>query len=170
MRIRNIFIFVVALCVMLSASVAVAAEYDYKDMIPVLPDSIGGMAKSGDPDGGNVQTSGETWAAVEQRYSDGEGRIRLMVVAGAVAPQVQKFRELSLMEVETEEAIVKTTEISGREAVFQIRKDRAGGTLGIAVRDDVVAAIETNQEVSEKELLSLGEEIPVEEIADCVTR
>jgi hypothetical protein len=93
-----------------------------------------------------------------------------MVVAGAVAPQVQKFRELSLMEVETEEAIVKTTEISGREAVFQIRKDRAGGTLGIAVRDDVVAAIETNQEVSEKELLSLGEEIPVEEIADCVTR
>jgi hypothetical protein len=170
MRIRNIFIFIVALCVMLSASVAVAAGYDYKDMIPVLPDSIGGMAKSGDPDGANVETSGQTWAAVEQKYSDGEGRIRLMIVAGAVAPQVQKFRELSLMEVETEEAILKSTEISGREAFFQIQKDRPGGTLGIAVRDDVVAAIETNQQTSENELISLGEEIPVEEIADCVTR
>lgn len=170
MRIRNIFLFTVALCVMLSASVAAAAEYDYKDILPALPDSIGEMAKSGDPDGGNVETSGQTWAAVEQKYSDGGERIRLMVVAGDTAPQVQKFRELSLMEVETEEASLKSTEISGREAFFQIRKDRAGGTLGIAVQDDMIAAIETNQKVSEKELISLGEEIPVEEIADCVAR
>ncbi|MFP4482394.1 MAG: hypothetical protein ACLFN0_06295 [Thermovirgaceae bacterium] len=170
MRIRNIFIFLVALCVMLAASVAVAAEYDYEDMIPVLPDSIGGMEKSDDPDGGNLENSGQTYAAVEQKYSDGAKRIRLMVVAGDTAPQVQKFRELSLMEVETEEAILKSTEISGREAFFQIRKDQPGGTLGIAVQNDVVAAIETNQDVNENDLISLGEEIPVEEIADSVTR
>lgn len=170
MRIRNIFIFIVALCVMLSASAAVAAEYDYKDMIPVLPDSIGGMEKAGDPDGANVETSGQTWAAVEQKYSDGEGRVRLIVVAGDTAPQVQKFREFSLMEVETEEAILKSTEISGSEAFFQIQKDRPGGTLGIAVRDDVVAVIETNEKVSENDLISIGEEIPVEEIADCLAR
>lgn len=170
MRVRNIVILAVALCLMVSASFAVAAEYDYKDLIPALPGRIGGMPKAGDPDGGNVQASGQTWAAVEQRYSDGGGRIRLIVVAGSVAPQVQEFRKLTSLDLETDERIVKSAEILGRDAFFEIRKDRPGGTLGIALRDDVVAAIETNLDVTEGELLSLGEEIPLDDIAACVAR
>ena len=164
MSLRFKKIMLVICFILFTASVVVAADYDYKELIPVLPDSINEMSKTGEPDGANMETSGQHWSVVNQRYGDGSNHINFFVVVGSSAPEIQKFQSLQQLNVETEESITRTLEISGKKALLNIKKDSSRGTLAIAVQDNALAVLETSYVENEEELLSLADDITIEKI------
>lgn len=76
----------------------------YEDWVPLLPASMGGINKQGDPEGINAQKEQEAWSVLKQAYSDAEGKYaRLSIVAGSDAPKIQEFRKMQQFDMETEE-------------------------------------------------------------------
>ncbi len=168
MSLRFKTIMLVICFILFTASVVVAADYDYKELIPVLPDSINEMSKTGEPDGANMETSGQHWSVVNQRYGNGSNHINFFVVVGSSAPEIQKFHNLQQLNVETEESVTRTTEIAGKKTLLNLKKDGSRGTLAIAVQNNALAVFETSHVENEEELLSLADDISIEEIEDVI--
>ena len=61
-----------------------AGATDYKAWVPLLPDTLAGLTRSGKPDGINMEMSGKKWSSLHQRYSGdkGEKAIELTIVGG----------------------------------------------------------------------------------------
>ncbi len=161
---KSLTILMSVLCLLLVPSLADAS--DYKDWIPLLPDSIGGLSKSGDPDGANMEMSGQSWSTLQQRYAQDNGNdIELTIVAGAMAPQVRQFQSMRNFDLETDEKIAQTLKIAGRPAFFELYKGGGKGTLGIALQENAVMAIEADAVESKDGLISLADDVPLEDIA-----
>lgn len=164
---KYITIFMIALGFILTSSAANA--FDYKEWIPLLPESIGGLDKQGEPEGMNMEQSGQSMSTLKQEYSDGNGNdARLTIVTGTNAPGVREFKTLQKFNMETGERKVKTLEISGHKAVLDFNKKGGRSSLMIAARDKTLVVIETRSFNTEDALISMGNDVPLSEIADSV--
>ena len=164
---KSITIFLIALGFILASSAANAL--DYKDWVPLLPESIGGLDKQGDAEGMNMEKGSQSWASLNQPYADGEGNtLRVTIVSGTDAPVMKKFQTLQKFNMETAEKNVKTTEISGHKAVLSLHKKGGESNLMIAAQKNTLVIIATDSFDSEKQLVSLARDVPLEDIADSI--
>ncbi len=138
---------------------------DYKQWLPLLPETLGGMARSGKPDGMNMEMGQQSWSSLQQEYSSQSKQVSMTIVSGIVAPQAQAFQMMAQMQMETEDQIVKTLEVAGYKAVFQLEKESKTGILTIALNQQTLVAIEAKPTTDEGELVSLAKEIPLNKIA-----
>ena len=167
MRLQPMTILISILCFVFLASPTSAAEY--KDWIPLLPDRIDGLQRSGDPDGMNVQSEGRSWSTLEQGYGDGSREdIKLTIVSGSMAPQVQQFQAMKQFSMEDEEKIVESLEVSGNNAVMELYKDGGKGTLLIAPQEKTIVILQADSVESKEKLVSLADDVPLSEIAAAV--
>lgn len=157
-------IILMATCLLL-VSVWVGAT-DYKGWLPLIPETLGDLAKSGDPDGINMEMSGQSWSSLRQNYTDNSNkRASLTIVSGVIAPQAQAFQAMSHMQMETQDQIIKTVNVSGYKAVFQLNKANKNGSLMISLGEQTLVLIEGEPITSEKELTALAKEVPLKKIA-----
>jgi hypothetical protein len=139
---------------------------DYKGWLPLIPETLGGLAKSGDPDGINMEMSGQSWSSLQQNYTDNSNkRASLTIVSGVIAPQAQAFQAMSQMQMETQDQIIKTVNISGYKAVLQLNKANKSGGLMISLGEQTLVVIEGEPITNEGELTSLAKEVPLKDIA-----
>ena len=73
-------IILISICFLL-VSVSVYAT-DYKQWIPLLPETLGGLAQSGKPEGVNMEMGGQSWSSLQQKYSNNSENISMMIVSG----------------------------------------------------------------------------------------
>jgi hypothetical protein len=157
-------IILMATCLLL-VSVGVGAT-DYKSWLPLIPETLGDLAKSGDPDGINMEMSGQSWSSLQQNYTDNSNkRASLTIVSGVIAPQAQAFQAMSHLQMETQDQIIKTVNVSGYKAIFQLNKANKNGGLMISLGEQTLVVIEGEPITSEKELTALAKEVPLKEIA-----
>ena len=156
--------FLLVLVCLLLAPVSLGAA-DYKQWLPLLPESLGGLARSGKPDGMNMEMGQQSWSSLQQEYSNKSKQVSMTIVSGIVAPQAQAFQMMSQMQMETEDQIVKTLEVAGYKAVFQLEKESKTGILTIALNQQTLVAIEAKPTADEAELVGLAKEIPLNKIA-----
>ncbi len=157
-------IILMATCLLL-VSVWVGAT-DYKNWLPLIPETLGDLAKSGDPDVINMEMSGQSWSSLRQNYTDNSNkRASLTIVSGVIAPQAQAFQAMSHMQMETQDQIMKTVNVSGYKAVFQLNKANKNGSLMISLGEQTLVLIEGEPITSEKELTDLTKEVPLKKIA-----
>ena len=87
--------FLMSVC-LLFISVTAAAS-DYKSWIPLLLDALGSMGRSGKPDGVNMETNGQKWSSLHQKYSADNGgksvEMTLDEVEGRAKELLSKFRK-----------------------------------------------------------------------------
>lgn len=146
-----------------------ANAFDYKDWIPLLPESIDGMEKQGNPEGMNMEKGGQSWSSLAQNYSDAQGKdLRLVIVTGSDAPGLRQFETMQKFNMETEEKKVKTVQVSDYKGVLKFNKKGGNSSLLVAVQDESLVIIETSSSESEDELVSLADDVPLSEIADSV--
>jgi hypothetical protein len=156
-------IIVMATCLLL-VSVWVDAT-DYKGWLPLIPETLGTLAKSGDPDGINMEMSGQSWSSLQQNYTDNSNKkASLTIVSGIIAPQAQTFQAMSQMQMETPDQIIKTINVSGYKAVFQLNKTNRKGGLMISLGEQTLVVIEGEPITNEGELTGLAKEVPLKEI------
>jgi len=157
-------IILMATCLLL-VSVWVGAT-DYKNWLPLIPETLGDLAKSGDPDVINMEMSGQSWSSLRQNYTDNSNkRASLTIVSGVIAPQAQAFQAMSHIQMETQDQIMKTVNVSGYKAVFQLNKANKNGSLMISLDEQTLVLIEGEPITSEKELTDLAKEVPLKKIA-----
>jgi hypothetical protein len=157
--------FLLALCLLLFSVTAGAT--DYKAWVPLLPDTLAGLTRSGKPDGINMEMSGQKWSSLHQRYSTdkGEKAIELTIVGGEAAPQLAQFQMMSSMKMETEDQIVKTVKVSGYKGLLNIEKKGRGTILMISLSDEMMVVIAAEAIKSEAEALKLAEHLPLAKFA-----
>jgi len=156
---------VIALALVLLLGASTASALDYKAWVPLLPESISGLDKAGEPNGANMEKSGESWATVQQDYSDGSGEeVTLTIVAGGMSPQLQQFRAMKQFTMETGEKLVKTLKVSGYESILELRKQKNSGTLLIHVNKKTIVVIESNSVKNKDELISMADDVSLSDI------
>ena len=143
--------------------------FDYNNWIPLLPDTIAGLNKQGDPDGMNMERGGESWSALKQQYADAAGNdIELSIVTGSNAPGIKQFESMQQFSVETAERMVDTLEISGYNSVLNLDKTGGKSSLLIAVQDQTLVIFETASFDNENSVISLADDVALSKIADAV--
>lgn len=156
-----------ALCLFLLPLTAQAL--DYKAWIPLLPDTLDGMARSGEPDGMNMEMGGQRWSSVNQEYVSGDGKksVQLSVVAGIGSPQVQGYQGMvgMSMQMETEDEIVKSVNVSGHKAMLTLDKKAKTGTLIIPLENDMVVVLEADPATDEAHLTRLAQQLALAKFA-----
>ncbi|MEF8941464.1 MAG: hypothetical protein V5B78_01600 [Desulfohalobiaceae bacterium] len=166
MRLQPVTILISILCLVFMATMAYAG--DYKDWIPLLPDTISGMKQSGDPHGLNTQSESESWTGLQQDYSDGSKKIELQIVSGPLAPQVKQFHSMKGFSYEDGEKIVKTDEISGNDAIFEVYKNGKRGAVLVAIGQETVISIQSFSVGSKENLISCVNDVPTSDIFDAI--
>ncbi len=157
-------IFLISICFLL-VSVSVYAT-DYKQWIPLLPGTLGGLTQSGKPDGINMEMGGQSWSSLQQKYSNNSENISITIVSGSMAPQAQAFQMMLQFQMETEAEVVKTLKVSGHKALFRLNKVEKKGVLMISVNEQALVILEAMSITDEKQMIKLSQEIPLEEISD----
>ncbi len=146
-----------------------AHAFDYNNWIPLLPDTIAGLDKKGDPDGMNMERGEESWAVLKQQYADAAGKdIELSIVTGSNAPGIKQFESMQQFSTETAETKVDTLEISGYKSVLNLDKTGGKSSLLIAVQEQTLVIFETASFDDEESLISLADDVALAEIADAV--
>ncbi len=144
-----------------------ARASDYKDWVPLLPDSLGGMGRSGDSEGMNMDMSGQKWSSLQQQYSAGDGSksVELIIVGGKGAPQLANFQMMSAMKMETEDQIVKTLDVFGYKGLINLAKKEKSGTLMISLSKEMLVVLDAKPITKEEEILKLAEQLPLAKFA-----
>ncbi|MCF8052659.1 MAG: hypothetical protein K9L59_15560 [Desulfobacterales bacterium] len=155
------------ICFLLVATPADAV--DYREWIPVLPDSIDGMASAGESRGVNADMNGQSFSSLRQKYGkDGDREILLTIVSGDTAPQIREFRTMTRFRMENEKQLIKSLDIYGNKAVLKLDKNDREGSLYILVEEKTMVVIEAGNAASEKEMRDLAGAVPLDRIADVV--
>ena len=146
-----------------------AEAIDYKAWIPLLPDTLGGNAQSGEPEGMNMEMGEHRWASLNQKYASGDGKksIELSIMAGMGAPQVQGYQAMAgmNMQMETGDEIIKTITVSGRKAMLTLDKKDQSGTLVIYLENYAVVVLQADPATEEAHLTQLTEKLPLDKLA-----
>lgn len=151
-------------CLFLTVAITHAA--DYKNWLDLLPASIDGLEKAGDPEGANMESGGKSWSSLEQDYAgDSNRHIDLVIVTGAMSPQVRTFNNMPDINMESEGKIAKSLEVSGYQAFLELNKNNSSGRLIIAVQEQTIVVIKADPVDGEKKLLSLADQVPLDRIA-----
>ena len=142
---------------------------DYKAWISLLPDSLDGMARSGEPGGTNMEMGGQRWSSLNQEYASGDGKksVQLSVVAGMGAPQVQGYQSMASMsmQMETADEIIKTVSVLGYKAMLTLDKKSKTGSLVIYVKNDMVVVLHAGPATEEAHLTQPAEHLPLAKFA-----
>lgn len=141
-----------------------ALALDYNNWISLLPDSISGVAKSGEPQGMNMQSGQNEWSSLQQAYSDDPRDIQVTIVSGATAPQVQTFENMPEFNMEDDEKIVKSTQASGHRAFLELSKTDGTGQLIVSAGERTIVIIEADPAEGEDTMTSIAAEIPISDI------
>ncbi|MFQ5842842.1 MAG: hypothetical protein ACE5I8_10440 [Thermodesulfobacteriota bacterium] len=144
-----------------------AGAADYKSWISLLPDTLGGMARSGKPDGMNMEMNNQKWSTLNQKYSadNGEKSVDLTIVGGKNAPPLASFQMMSSMKMETEDQIIRTIKVQDYRGLSNLKKDEKSGTLMISLSEEMLVLIDAKPITSEAELLKLAEQLPLAKFA-----
>jgi len=143
-----------------------ATAMDYKDWIQFLPETLGGMPRSGKPEGMNMETGDQFWSSLHQRYgSDDPEKYVDLTLVGGNAPQIAGSQMMSTMKMETEEQIVKTIQVTKHKALLNLEKNERRGTLMISLGENLMVVIEASPMTGEAEMVRLGEELPLDRFA-----
>lgn len=146
-----------------------ANAFDYKDWVPLLPQSISGMEQQGEAEGMNMAQGEQSWSTLRQEYADEDGKhIRLSIVAGSNSPGIKQFQTMQKFNMETEEKEVKTLEVSGYKAVLEFNKKGGQSNLLIAPQEQTLVIIDSTSFDNKKDFISLAENIPFSKIANAV--
>ncbi len=156
-------IILISICFLLVSAPVYAT--DYKQWIPLLPETLGGLAQSGKPDGVNMEMGGQSWSSLQQKYSNNSENISMMIVSGTIAPQAQAFQMMSQFQMETETEVIKALKVSGHKALFQLNKVENKGVLMISANEQALVILEAMSIADEKQMIKLSKDIPLEEIA-----
>ena len=157
-------IILMSLCLLL-ISVTLGAV-DYKNWLPLVPQTLGGLVRSGEPNGINMEMGGQSWSSLQQEYSNqSKKKASLTILSGAAAPQAQAFQAMSQMQMETQDQLVKTLNVAGYKSLLQLSKADGSGSLMISLNQQTMVVIEAEPVTGEKELVALAEEVPLEKIA-----
>ena len=161
---RKIFAFLTLLLLLFSTT---AGASDYKAWLPLLPDTLGGMPRSGEPEGVNMEMGGQKWSSLHQEYStdSGDKSVGLTIVWGKGSPQLAAFQMMSGMKMETEDQIVKTVSVSRYKGLVTLEKKEKSGALMISLSETMLVVIEAEPITSEAELLKLAEQLPLAKFA-----
>lgn len=161
MKLRGQLI-LIGICLLLLAG-AVGAE-DYKNWIPVLPDTVGGMAGAGKPDGMNMESDGQKWCMLHQQYggNQSEKQVDLTLVWGGAAPFMANFQMMSKFEMETEEQVTKSVEVSGYKGVINLEKADQRGTLMLALDKETIVILEAAPTTKADQLFSVAKKLPLD--------
>jgi hypothetical protein len=151
------------ICVLLVALPASAA--DYKQWIPLLPMTLGGLPQSGQPNGVNMEMGENSWSSLEQKYSKQSRTVQLTIVSGTAAPQAQMFQGLTKLEIETADELIRTIKIKGYQSVISLNKKRNQGSVMVGVKAHTLVIVEANQIADQSELTSLANQVPLARIA-----
>lgn len=154
---------ILGLCMGLITVSAFAA--DYNNWLTLVPGKLGGMAKSGKPDGMNMNMGGQAWSSLQQKYENKSKYVNLMIVNGIVAPQVQTFQMMTQMQMETQDQVIKTVTVSGYKAIYQLDKNEKNGSLMISVSPQTVVVLESHPVENEKQLMAMAGDVPLAKIA-----
>lgn len=164
---KCITVFMVSLCFILASSAINA--FDYKDWVPLLPESIGGLAKQGAPEGMNMEKTGQSWSVLKQDYSDDKGNdARITIVTGTNAPGVREFKAMQKFNMQSGKREVKTLEVSGYKAVLDLNKQGGKSSLMIAPQDKTLIVIETSSFDTEDDMISMGKDVSLADISEPV--
>ncbi len=166
MRLQPVTVLISILCLVFMATMTYAG--DYKDWIPLLPDSFNGLKQSGDPYGLNTQSESESWTGLQQDYSNGSDKIQLTIVSGSSAPQVQQFDGMKGVSYEDGEKVLETDEISGNDAIFEVYKDGKKGSVLVAIGQETVIIISSDSVGSKENLISYVNKVPTSDIVDAI--
>lgn len=146
-----------------------ANAFDYKNWIPLLPESISGMEQQGEPEGMNMAQGEQSWSTLRQEYSDADGNhIRLSIVTGSNSPGIRQFETMQKFNMETAEKEVKTLDVSGYKAVLDFNKKGGKSNLLIAAQDQTLVIIDSASFDNKNDLISLADDIPLGKISDSV--
>ncbi len=167
MRMKATTVLIGIFCFFLMAAVAGAA--DYKNWLPLMPETVGGLEKSGQHEGFNMNSGGKAWSFLKQKYAGDRGRARLMIISGAGAPQVQSFENMPEFNMESEKKIAKSLEVSGHKAFLEIDKNDSNGRLVVSVGSSALVVLHVTPVSGEKKMLSLADAVPLEKIAEAVS-
>jgi hypothetical protein len=155
------------LCLFLLPTTAQAL--DYKAWLPILPDTVAGMARSGEPQGMNMEMGGQGWSSASQEYAskDHKKTLTFSVMAGMGSPQVQGYQAMATMamQMETGDEIVKTVTVSGYKGMLTLDKKDNSGTLVIYLRNDMVAVLHVEPATQESHLTELAQQLPLSKFA-----
>jgi hypothetical protein len=156
---------VLALCFLFLP--AVAGALDYKTWFPLLPQKLGSMQTSGEPDGMNMDMGGQQWSSVHQAYASRDGKMsaELTIIAGKAAPQAQAFQAMANMNMETEDQVMKTVDVAGHRGMLTLDKKDKSGTLMIPLKNDTVVVLHLEPASRDTEIIQLGQQLPLAEIA-----
>lgn len=155
-----------ALCFLLLPEVAGAL--DYKTWFPILPQRLGSLQTSVEPEGMNMDMGGQQWSSVHQAYAsqDGKTSAELTIMAGKAAPQAQAWQAMANMNMETEDQMMKTVDVAGHKGMLTLDKKDKTGTLMIPLKNDTVVVLHLEPALGETEIMQLGQQLPLAQIAD----
>jgi hypothetical protein len=139
-----------------------AHAFDYKDWIPLIPSELGGLKKNGKPEGMNMEMNNEKWSSLTQTYGDEDSdkETTLTIVCGTNAPQMQHFKGIPKMKMETEDQIMANVTVSGREGFLILDKGEKSGYLMILVDDRLLITLEMQDCGDKERLISAAKQIP----------
>jgi hypothetical protein len=135
---------------------------DYKPWIPLLPSELGGLKKKDKPQGMNMEIDGEKWSSLTQSYGDegSDKEATLTIVCGNNAPQMQQFKAVPKMKMETEEQLMTTVKVEGRDTFLTLDKEEKSGFVMILVDERLLVTLEMQDCTDQEKLLSAAERIP----------
>lgn len=146
---------------------AIASALDYKVWLPLVPETLDDMSRKGDPEGMNMEISGQKWASLCQEYSGGEKSLNFCIFAG-MAPQVMQYQSLFAMNMsmETPEQVMKTITVSGHNVLLILEKKEGNGTAVINLDNSLIAVLNVEYLITEEETTKLVETLPLSELKD----
>jgi hypothetical protein len=161
---------ILGVCAAMVLMTAVAGAKDYKTWAPLLPETVAGMARSGEPEGMNMESNGNKWSMLHQRYAgnSSDKSVELTLVSGAGAPFVANFQTMSKMEMETGDRVIKTVQVSNYKGLINLDKAQKRAILMIALTDETMVVMEVAPATQEKDIIAVAEDLPLEEFASKV--
>ncbi len=142
---------------------------DYKVWIPLVPKTLDNLSQDGDPDGMNMEMSGQKWSSLCQDYAGGGKSLNLCVFAG-MAPQAMQYQGMFAMNMsmETEEQVMKTVLVSGHKVLLMLEKKEKTGTAVVDLGNSLIAVLNVEFEISEDKMVKLVEMLPLSELKNSI--
>jgi hypothetical protein len=164
MRINGIGIAAGFLALFLATGVGAA---DYQTWVPLLPETLGGLPRMDQPEGLNMDASGQSWSSLIQEYARQEADrfLSLTLVSGDAAPEAQMFQAMSQMTMETSDQVIRSLRVGEYPALLQLDKANLSGSLIISVGPHSLVILQGEPMTAEADLTALAGEIPLQKMA-----
>ncbi|RJR23818.1 MAG: hypothetical protein C4582_04985 [Desulfobacteraceae bacterium] len=153
-----------AFALLILALPVMAGAFDYKSWVPLLPAELGGLKKIGKHEGMNMEMNNEKWATLTQTYGDEntDKEISITIVCGTMAPQMQQFKSIPKMKMETDDQIMTNISVAGREGFLIFDKNEKSGYLMIPLGNQMLITLETENAADQDKLTAIATELPLD--------